>query len=286
MCRLFGFRSVIPSQVHTSLVGADNALGVQSEKHPDGWGVAYYIDGAPHLMKSAETALKDNLFQRVSGIVSSETVLAHVRRATVGPCSVLNAHPFQFGRWVFAHNGEIPEFEEVRSSLTKEIAPKLRRFVLGDTDSEVVFFLFLSELSRYGALANNFGIDDVVVALNSTVDRVREICDTEARGHKSLLTFIVTNGTTMAAMRLGKELFWSTYKGRCAERDQCPSIAYECENPTETGFVNHLILSSEPLGGDNVWIEMPEEQVIGVDWRMRMVNRLRTERAAPLKVIG
>ena len=41
MCRLFGFRSVIPSQVHQSLVGAENALMLQSDRHPDGWGVAW-----------------------------------------------------------------------------------------------------------------------------------------------------------------------------------------------------------------------------------------------------
>ena len=31
-------------------MAADNALGTQSEQHPDGWGVAHYIDGAPHLV--------------------------------------------------------------------------------------------------------------------------------------------------------------------------------------------------------------------------------------------
>jgi hypothetical protein len=38
MCRIFGFRSVIQSQVHRSLVSADNALMIQGERHPDGWG--------------------------------------------------------------------------------------------------------------------------------------------------------------------------------------------------------------------------------------------------------
>ena len=71
MCRLFGFRSVIPSQVHRSLVAADNALGRQSEAHPDGWGVAFYVDGAPHVTRSASHALGDALFHRVSGVVSS-----------------------------------------------------------------------------------------------------------------------------------------------------------------------------------------------------------------------
>src|SRR5688572_18576738 len=114
MCRLFGFRSVIPSKVHRSLVEVDNALCTQSRRHPDGWGVAYYIDGSPHVVKSSSTALNDHLFQRVGGIVSSETVVAHVRKATVGTQSILNSHPFQYGRWVFAHNGDVPLFEDVR----------------------------------------------------------------------------------------------------------------------------------------------------------------------------
>src|SRR4029077_15509897 len=101
MCRLFGFRSVIPSQVHRSLLAAENALGVQSNQHPDGWGVPFYVDGSPHVTRSPTTALGDALFHRLSGIVSSETVLAHVRKATQGALTVLNCHPFQYGRWVF-----------------------------------------------------------------------------------------------------------------------------------------------------------------------------------------
>ncbi|MFW5921639.1 MAG: class II glutamine amidotransferase, partial [Polyangiales bacterium] len=120
MCRLLGFRSVIPSQVHRSLVDADNALGNQSNEHPDGWGVAFYVDGAPHITRSPTRALGDQLFHRVSGVVSSETVLAHVRRATVGEVSVLNCHPFQHGKWVFAHNGEIKHFERHRDALRAE----------------------------------------------------------------------------------------------------------------------------------------------------------------------
>ncbi len=273
MCRLFGFRSVVPSQVHRSLMTADNALGTQSERHPDGWGVAYYIDGTPHITKSTSTALNDQLFHRLSGIVSSETVLAHVRKATVGDNSVLNCHPFQHGRWVFAHNGEIPETERYRADLIQEIAPHLRRFALGETDSELIFFMFLSELARHGPLANDFAIDEVVEALRVTVTRLREICDSEDGGERSLLTMLATNGNTRAATHGGKELHWSTYKNRCADRDVCPSFAEECEAPTKTGFVNHLIVTSEPLGGENIWNEMHEGQVVGVDWRMKLINR-------------
>src|SRR5260221_510551 len=136
MCRLFGFRSVIPSQVHRSLLAAENALGAQSNQHPDGWGVAFYVDGSPHVTRNPITAMGDQLFHRLSGVVSSQTVVAHVRKATRGDKTVLNCHPFQYGRWVFAHNGDVPGFERHRLALVDRIAPDLQRFILGETDSD------------------------------------------------------------------------------------------------------------------------------------------------------
>lgn len=272
MCRLFGFRSVIPSQVHRSLLAAENALGVQSNKHPDGWGVAFYVDGSPHVTRSPFTALGDQLFHRLSGVVSSETVVAHVRKATKGPNTVLNCHPFQYGRWVFAHNGDIPNFEDRKSALMEEVAPRLRRYILGETDSEVVFFIFLTLLAGYGPLNRRHAIEDVMTALRETVARVRQLCDVD--GQVALLTLLVSDGDSLVAFQGGKELFWSSYKTRCADRDACPSLSPECERPSTSGFVNHLILSSEPLLGENVWHPFEEGQLVGCDWRMRMVTRL------------
>jgi len=270
MCRLFGFRSVIPSQVHRSLLAAENALGVQSNLHPDGWGVAFYVDGSPHITKNAATALSDSLFHRLSGVVSSETVLAHVRKATQGKNSVLNCHPFQYGRWTFAHNGDIPNFSEHHQTLRNLIAPGLRRFVLGDTDSEVLFFIWLTNMSQHGPLSRPLTLEEIVEALRLTVSTVRSICDRDAPS-PCLLTFMLTDGVTFVAARGGKELFWSTYKRRCSERNSCPSLSDECEAPTKTGFVNHFIVSSEPLQGENVWAELEDGDVVGVDHRMRVL---------------
>src|SRR5690606_14922628 len=104
-----------------------------------------------------------------SGVVSSETVLAHVRKATQGKNTVLNCHPFQYGRWTFAHNGDIPNFAEHRSKLLDYVSPALRRFVLGDTDSEVVFFILLSHMSRHGPLSKTLALEEIVDALRKTV---------------------------------------------------------------------------------------------------------------------
>ncbi|NUN12285.1 MAG: class II glutamine amidotransferase [Myxococcales bacterium] len=277
MCRLFGFRSVIQSQVHRSLVSADNALAVQSERHPDGWGVAYYVAQYPHLIKSASTALDDALFQRVSGIVSSETVVAHVRKATQGELTPLNSHPFQFGRWVMAHNGDIPTFPRVANKLREEIPPVFRRFILGDTDSEVFFYLFLKHLaSEVDIHRPGTPLDTARKALARAVALVREIADDS--DHRSLLTFIVTNGDIMLAHHGGKDLFFSTYKRRCPDRDVCASLAPACEAETTTGYVNHFLVSSEPLLGENVWIPLQPNETVAVDNQMRFFRYTDYER--------
>jgi glutamine amidotransferase len=277
MCRLFGFRSVIPSQVHRSLLAAENALGVQSNDHPDGWGVAFYVDGAPHVTRSPLTALGDALFHRLSGVVSSETVLAHVRRATRGPKTVFNCHPFQYGRWVFAHNGDIPSFEETREALVGQVDPKFRRFIMGETDSEVVFFVFLSELSKLLPLSERPNLDQSLSALRSTVLSVRRICDARTPESPSTLTLMATDGESLVATQGGKELFVSTYKTRCADRGTCQSLSEACEGPSPDGRVNHFILSSEPLQGENVWTPLAPGEMMGVD-RLMQPRRAHLER--------
>ncbi|MCO4763035.1 MAG: class II glutamine amidotransferase [Myxococcales bacterium] len=273
MCRLFGFRSVIQSQVHRSLVAADNALAVQSESHRDGWGVAYYVADSPHLIKGTSPAVEDQIFTRVSGVVASETVLAHLRLATAGDVNILNAHPFQYGRWVFGHNGKIIDWPNCRDALCTHVAPNLRRFILGDTDSEVIFYLFLTSLARRVDLhRRGTAISDVSEALSEALALVREVCDPGPEAgddaERALLTMVVTDGNTMVATCGGKPLRFSTYKTKCADRDTCPFLTDACEAETADGHVNHLIVSSEALQGENIWTELKDGETVGVDWRM------------------
>ena len=276
MCRLFGFRSVIQSQVHHSLISAENALEVQSNKHPDGWGVCYYVAGAPHVIKSEKTAINDNIFKKVSGVVSSETVIAHIRNATLGEVSILNTHPFQHGPWVFAHNGNIRNFDNFREEILNGIKPALRRFVLGSTDSEVLFYYILSDLYDVVDIAKkNCPVDIVQASISKSIKKITAIIGDyctrdDGKNTETFLTFILTNGETMVAHQGGKKLYYSTFKVKCSERDTCPHFSEECEAPTKSGNVNHLIFSSEPLNGDNTWIPLEVGQMIGVDGSMKL----------------
>lgn len=260
-------------------MSADNALGTQSEFHPDGWGVAYYIGGAPHLIRSDGQAMHDRLFERVSGIASSQTVVAHVRRATQGTRSAMNSHPFQYGPWIFAHNGNIKDFAKHRETLVAKIAPQLRRFILGDTDSEVLFYLFLTHVEKHSPLfEKNIPPLAAADALLATIDFVTSVVGPYTHNSfdpptETFLTCIATNGEVMLAHQGGKDLLYSTHKQQCPERAECAYLADNCERPAVIGErVNHLIFTSEALQGDNVWTKMAPGQIIAVDREMRLQN--------------
>ncbi len=276
MCRLFGFHSAIDSSVHRSLIAAENALARQSERHGDGWGLSYYIDGVPHLIRNDQRALGDSIYREVSAVVSTRTFIAHIRKATIGRVNVLNSHPFQHGRWSFAHNGEVTGYSTdaaVRKYLLNRVDHRFRRYILGETDSEVLFFIFLSRLhSRVGPLINiSPSLDAVTSALRDTVaDVVRSFDDTNEKPHR--LNILVSNGDLLVGYRYREQLHCSTYKTQCPERGTCPMFdPAMCESKPQRGSeLRHLIVASEPVAeGPNVWEEVPENTFVGLDQNLR-----------------
>ncbi len=280
MCRIFGFRSVLLSKVHSSLVSAENALMSQSKRHPDGWGLAYYIAETPHIVKSTNTAETDELFKKLSGIVSSQTVLAHIRKATHGKLSLTNTHPFQYGKWTFAHNGNIKNFHGVKEEMLKRISPNVSPYYLGETDSELFFHFLLTYLEKEMDLHDpNPCITKSMEILGHALEDLNQIIGTlniKDMGvpTDNYLTFVIANGPMMIGLNGGMSLYYSTHKKRCPERDTCSSFTASCEAlPDESGKVNHLIFSSEPLQGENIWIKMKPGELVGVARNMVLDHR-------------
>ena len=117
MCRMFGLRAAVPQPVQRSLLHDQNALCVQSKDHPDGWGIGHYpVSGdapfSPLVDRGLSAAFADEEFAQTAGRVVARTVVAHVRRASCGPVTLPNTHPFVRGRWLFAHNGTITGFSD------------------------------------------------------------------------------------------------------------------------------------------------------------------------------
>jgi len=254
MCRLFGCRSRAVDGVSHELFHGANALRVQSREHPDGWGVGWYEDGVPRVVRSLTPAHGDADFEKLSQFVSAQTVIAHVRKASVGRVAEENTHPFQRGPWLFAHNGTIPDWDRVRAPLEALIDPSLRDELRGETDSERCFLLFLSCLRRRCEL-EGANAEAAAAALAEMVALVREIA--EHGEHKASTTFLATDGRLLLACRRGRTLFLSSPAPD--GHGESGYVAIASEDPGEP-----------PPGGKRAWRLLPEEALVAVDERLRL----------------
>ena len=254
MCRLFGSRTRSPSGASHELFHGANALRVQSREHPDGWGLGWYEDGTPRVVRSLTPAHGDQDFEKLSQFVTAQTVVAHVRKASIGRICEENTHPFQRGRWLFAHNGTLPGWEAAREKLEAQIEPALREGLCGETDSERCFLLFLTRLRRRCAI-EGADVGSAAAALRETVALVREIV--EPAEPPASTTFLATDGRLLLACRRGRTLFISSPPPDAEGR--CDYVAVASEDPGEP-----------PPGGERAWRLLPEESLVAVDEELRL----------------
>lgn len=273
MCRLFGFRSAVPSRAHRSLMEAENSLVSQAELHPDGWGMAYYIDRDAYILKSETGASDCDRFQMASSRLQSNTFVVHVRRATVGQADYLNSHPFRFGRWTFAHNGTLFGFEKYRDWMLSHIKLNRQPLILGNTDSEHFFHYLLAALERAGIdPAGHENVESTVAArvIRDAVDLLFQ----EVKRHDEpapIVNFILTNGDVFLAMRAGMELFFATQKNSCGDFHTCEEPRKVCmEAVRPNPRVNHLIVSSERIGDEDIWEELPQGHVVSLSKQFQL----------------
>jgi glutamine amidotransferase len=120
------------------------ARGGKTDEHKDGWGIAFFEERGCRLFLDDKPSVQSPVAALVKGYpIKSMNVIAHIRKATVGAVGLENCHPFQrelWGRyWVFAHNGDLLEFEPDRSGIYRPV---------GQTDSERAFCLILNTLRQ------------------------------------------------------------------------------------------------------------------------------------------
>ena len=70
----------------------------------------------------------------------------------------------------------------------------------------------------------------------------------------------------MLAYHGGKELFFSTHKRRCSERETCFHFKTLCESQAENNNkVQHFLVSSEEITNENVWTELKFGEMIFIN---------------------
>jgi len=269
MCRLYALRANEPTRVECSLVRSQNALMLQSKSdserlaHGHGWGVADYSDGLPLVEKSTWAAYHGEHFQKTAARVYARTVVAHVRRATVGPPSMENTHPFTYGRWIFAHNGTLPGFDRVREKILANMDPIQHESILGQTDSEHVFHFLLSLWAAHPEA-------DLLETVRGGLRRIVAWCREADAGTDIGLNIVLTDGDHLVGARLGRTLSFLM-------RDHTFSCPI-CEKPhvhhTPGADYRSVEVASEPLTDEKEWRDVPDKTVYAVrsDFSLRFAS--------------
>ena len=250
----------------SSALAADNALRSQSQEHPDGWGLAWYTNGAPQVVRSLSAAHADEEFARVTRQIRSATIVAHVRKASIGGISIENTHPFQHGRWIFVHNGTVPEWDTARPLLEEQVDPSLRSLLRGETDSERCFALFLSKLARK-CDPEAAPFEHAAAALRETVAAVRDASEPSPEG-KAATTFLLTDGRLLLACRRGRSR--PLHAPAPDGEGRGDGFAVSSENPGKHAPPRPLADEESGEAPKPPWRPVDEDSWVGVDGSLRL----------------
>ncbi|GAA4108835.1 class II glutamine amidotransferase [Enteractinococcus coprophilus] len=179
--------------------------------------------------------------------------LAHVRAAPGHTISEQNCHPFVHGGWMFQHNGEIPHFHELKRELTFDVHPALYPFILGNTDTEVCFYLALT----YGLA------DDPVQGITRMVERVERARHKHSIAAPFRATICASDGTRLVVIR------WVSPEVEEAAAPTLyyswgPTMLHTVDGDAETLPDDAQLVVSEPLElhwSAHIWDEVPSGSI-------------------------
>ncbi len=191
----------------------------------------------------------------------SEALLFHAGRLPVGLSLEDNTQPFRARRWLFAHQGGVHGFEQLRAPLLESLPEHLQRQVRGATDSEVLFALFLRHLRDVGRT------DDprleARVAAGLLADTAREVVKAAVDAsvtRTSTLNLVATNGSVLVACRFGEApLFYTRLEGS-AECEPCELTSGTSETQPAVGAHRRrrTVVVASHLKRSQGWVELAQ----------------------------
>jgi predicted glutamine amidotransferase len=255
MCRLLGIVASGAADFKMVLREAPRSMAALSREHRDGWGIAVFDAGALgwRLEKGAACAGDDARFHQLAVGSRGELLIAHIRKKTVGEASLANSHPFERGRWVFAHNGTVEDVAWLRTQASRERLAEVQ----GQTDSELLFAWLLTRLDEAGA-ADHPASEATDRALGSAARVAREHAGFGA------FTFLLSDGSTTYAHRFGRPMYLLDLGPRDMARTRRTALD---GTVFETKWSEHrlaVFIASERVT-DEAWQRVEEGSLLRID---------------------
>ncbi|QQP87330.1 class II glutamine amidotransferase [Skermanella sp. TT6] len=256
MCRWLAYQGR-PIPIDTLLFKPANSLIHQSlsaqrghvPTNGDGFGLGWYGHlRKPGLYRDTMPAWNDLNLRSVSEQIQSGLFFAHVRASTGTSTARVNCHPFRYDRWLFMHNGQIGGWPVVRRAVENLIADDLYAFREGSTDSEVIFYLLLT----------NGVAEDVHAAFARTCRQIGEAMAAYGIIEPLRLTACLTDGERLYALRHSSDrasptLFYALGGGISVDQGCCRFESSQGD----------VLVLSEPLDAiEAVWHEVPEGHML------------------------
>jgi glutamine amidotransferase len=256
-----------------------NSLILQSYKsrerreplNGDGFGVGWYApprspkgSPTPCIFTSITPAWNNQNLRRLSDHVTSACFFAHVRAASPGMrvCET-NCHPFQYGRYLWMHNGTVEGFWQIKRRLRESLPDRLYNTIEGTTDSEHAFAVFLNLL---GDAELPLSPNELGQGLVKTVRLLEQWSAETGSVAPSYYNFAVTDGKGIAAIRYVSDptmepatLYYSARgKYQCVEGECQFADCHDCERS--------VVIASERLNeNDSDWIRVAPNHVLTVN---------------------
>jgi glutamine amidotransferase len=230
----------------------------------------------PYIYRTPNLPFYDRNLQNLSAKIFTTCMIAHVRGVPYVEKNVVsheNVHPFKFDNTeiAFAHNGNLVGFNSIKYDMLKYMKSEYRMRILGTTDSESMYALFLSQLP---AKTSPYTIKEIFSALIDTLNILKKIRKQNGIAISSPLNFFISDGHWIVATR-----FVFDYGHYPLKEYLSPHMVYHSLWYTygeKYGFYENdyqmkpskkkksIIIASEPLTEDvTTWIEVPEYSFIG-----------------------
>jgi predicted glutamine amidotransferase len=274
MARLFGLIGNRADLAGRVLASEKDALTVRSRgaAQPQGWGIGFYQGGEVLMRRRPIDDHPEIDVAKVAADVRADLLIGQVRTATVGALRTENTHPFRYRQWLYAQTGTLPSFDAIRERLVTSVPEFLRSSIRGETDAEILFYVFLSFLHDAGRL------NEAVTAPGQVRDALRScvaVVDgmaAEVGGAPAAVNVMASDGENVFALHRGSQMGYRVFAGKgdadaligddLGLRRKTPELAQMHFTLLAGDFDDEWSIAASTPAGQGRWRVVPERSVV------------------------